>query len=284
MKTTLRLQSPAKVNLRLEILKKREDGYHEIRTLFQKIDLCDTIHFSLKREKGIVITTNQPRLSVNRNNLVYKAAQALFSRSDYQGGISIHIDKKIPLGAGLGGGSSNAATTAKALNHLLGAGLSREEMMAMGVQIGADVPFFFLDGGALATGIGERLEKVDLPPLWYVLIYPNFEVSTRWAYQNFRLTKRIFHLKIQEFLATPEGISKILMNDLEGVVSKKFPQIARMKETLTSAGAIGSLMTGSGPTVFGIFSDKGDALRAYKKIKNRLKDNGWITLKAQSLP
>ncbi len=281
---TLRLESPAKVNLRLEILRKRDDGYHEIRTIFQKISLHDTIHFSLNKGEGISITTNQPNLPVGQNNLVYRAAQTILRYSDYRAGISIYINKSIPLGAGLGGGSSNAATTLMALNCLLKTEFSLKEMRSMGVQIGADVPFFFLGKGAIATGIGERLKEIELPDLWYVLIYPNFEVSTRWAYQNSRLTKRKFRYKIQEFLATPEEISKILMNDLEDVVSKKFPQIDLMRKILSSAGALGSLMTGSGPTVFGIFSDKGDALRAYKKVKHETRNKGWTILKAHSLP
>jgi len=283
MKKTLNLPSPAKVNLRLEILKKREDGYHEIRTLFQKIHLCDHIQLSLKEEKGIQITTNHSQLPVDQRNLVFRASQILLNRSGRQGGISIHIDKRIPLGAGLGGGSSNAAATLKGLNELLEMGLSCKEMMAMGLQIGADVPFFFLEGAALATGIGERLKRVVLPQLWYVLIYPNFEVSTRWAYQNVRLTKRKFRLKIQEFLTTPEGISGILLNDLEEVVLRKFPQIDLMKKILISEGALGSLMTGSGPTVFGIFPEREDAIRAYRKIKRRKEAKGWAILRTHSL-
>ena len=280
----LELESPAKVNLRLEIVKKREDGYHEIRTVFQKIDLCDRIRFSLRREKGILITTNQAGLPVDQRNLIYRAAKSVFERLGIDGGVAVHLDKKIPIGAGLGGGSSNAATTLKALNELLEAGFSREEMVAMGTGIGADVPFFLMERGcALATGIGERLEKIGLPELWFVLIYPNFEVSTRWAYQNFGLTNRAFQLKIQ-CLVTPEEVCGVLMNDLEGVVSKRFPQIDQMKEILISAGALGSLMTGSGPTVFGVFAEEGQASRAYNEIGNRVKDNGWIALKAHSLP
>lgn len=284
MKRTLRLKSPAKVNLLLEILNKREDGYHEIRTVFQKIRLCDTIDFSLKEEEGIVITTDRPGLSVGRDNLVYKAARAFFSRSGYRGGIDVHISKRIPLGAGLGGGSSNAATTLKALNHLLDGGLSAKEMAAMGARIGADVPFFLAGwGSALATGIGERLRGIDLPKLWFVLIYPNFEVSTRWAYQNFKLTKRSFRLRIQ-CLDTPGDVLRILKNDLEQVVSKRFPEIDQMKEILSSAGALGSLMTGSGPTVLGFFAEEGEASRAYRRICRRIRNKGWIPLKTHSLP
>ena len=320
MKRTLRLLSPAKVNLRLEVLRKRKDGYHEIRTIFQKISLHDTIRLSLKKEQEISITTDSPGLPVGKDNLVYKAAKAIFRRSGHPGGVSVHIAKRIPVGAGLGGGSSNAAATLKALNHLLELGLTREEMMATGIEIGADVPFFFLERGAIATGIGERLREIDLPTIWYVLIYPNFEVSTAWAYRNTRLThstaqnsafqggegkrrsgsilsksrhlcrgvegltKERFRYKIHKFLATPEAVSRVLMNDLERVVSGTFAQIRLMKEILHSHGALGSLMTGSGPTVFGIFGDERAAAKAYKGVRRRVEAKGWRIIKAHSLP
>ena len=255
MTEALHLKSPAKVNLRLEILRRREDGYHELRTILQKISLQDTLHFDLKKEKGISITTDHPDLSVGKSNLVYRAAQSILKRSDYKGGVRIEIEKKIPLGAGLGGGSSNAAATLKALNQMLRLKLPKKELMRIGLGIGADVPFFLVEGSAIASGIGERLKKIDLPDLWYVLIYPNFEVSTRWAYQNFVLTKRRFHFKFHKFPKTPEEISSLLGNDLEEPVSKEYPEIGVMKKMLYSAGALGALMTGSGPTVFGIFSD-----------------------------
>ena len=284
MKRNLKLLSHAKVNLRLEILKKRTDGYHEIRTIFQKISLHDTIRFSLREDQGISITTDEPNLPVGKSNLVYRAAQAILTNSPYKGGISIHIEKRIPLGAGLGGGSSNAATTLKALNQLLDMGLSQKEMMAMGVRIGADVPFFFLEKGAIATGIGERLKEIDLPALWYVLIYPNFEVSTRWAYQNTRLTKEKFRYKLHKFLTTPEKISNALTNDLEEVVSGKFPQIHVMKEVLRSQGTLGSLMTGSGPTVFGIYADQKSAGNACRNIRRSVAGKEWLVIGAYSLP
>jgi 4-diphosphocytidyl-2-C-methyl-D-erythritol kinase len=284
MKRNLTLLSHAKVNLRLEVLKKRENGYHEIRTFFQKINLHDTIRFSLTKTRGISITTNEPDLPVGKSNLVYRAAEVILNNSAYREGVSIHIEKRIPLGAGLGGGSSNAAATLKALNYLLEMGLSQKEMMAMGVKVGADVPFFFLKKSAIATGIGERLSEIDLPDLWYVLIYPNFEVSTRWAYQNARLTKEKFRYRIHKLLTTPEAISKVLMNDLEEVVSEKFPHIYVMKEVLRSQGALGSLMTGSGPTVFGIYADERNATSAYRNVRRRVARKGWRVLRAHSLP
>jgi len=284
MTETLHLESTAKVNLRLEILKKREDGYHELRTILQKINLHDLLHFSLKKERGISIKTNHPNLPVGKRNLVYQAVQSILKKSDYKGGVLIEIEKRIPLGAGLGGGSSNAATTLKAMNQLLKINLPQKELMAMGLEIGADVPFFFLEGAAIASGIGERLKKIELPGLWFVLIYPNFEVSTRWAYQNFILTKRRFHFNLHGLLRTPKEISNLLWNDLEEVVSRECPQIGVMKKMLYSAGALGALMTGSGPTVFGVFSEEGVASEAYKKVKKMVRGRGWIILNARSIP
>jgi 4-diphosphocytidyl-2-C-methyl-D-erythritol kinase len=284
MTDTIHLESPAKINLRLEILKKREDGYHELRTILQKINLHDLLHFSLKKERGISIKTNHPNIPVGKRNLVYQAVQSILKKSDYKGGVLIEIEKRIPLGAGLGGGSSNAATTLKAMNQLLKINLPKKELMAMGLEIGADVPFFFLEGAAIASGIGERLKKIELPGLWFVLIYPNFEVSTRWAYQNFILTKRRFHFNLHGLLRTPKEISNLLWNDLEEVVSREYPQIGVMKKMLYSAGALGALMTGSGPTVFGVFSEEGGASEAYKKVKKMVRGRGWIILNARSIP
>ena len=283
MTEALHLESPAKVNLRLEILNKRKDGYHELRTVFQKISLHDTLHFSLKKEKGISIATDHPNLPVGKTNLVYQAAQSMLKASDYQGGVHIEIKKQIPLGAGLGGGSSNAATTLKALNQLLKRSLSKRKLMEMGLEIGADVPFFIWEGAAIGSGIGEKLKKVTLPDLQYVLIYPNFEISTRWAYQNFVLTNQRIHFNLHKFLKTPEEISSILFNHLEEVVSRKYPQIEVMKNSLLSRGALGALMTGSGPTVFGLFQDDKSATGAYEKIKKMVARRGWVVFKTYSI-
>jgi 4-diphosphocytidyl-2-C-methyl-D-erythritol kinase len=267
----------------LEILRRREDRYHELRTILQKISLFDTLSVSLEKGKGIFITTDHPDLPLGKRNLVYRAAQMILNKSGYKGGAHIDIRKEIPLGAGLGGGSSNAAATLKALNQLLEIGLPTKELMKMGLSIGADVPFFLLEGPAVATGIGERLKKIELPDLWYVLVNPNFEVSTRWAYRNFVLTKRHFHFNLQGLVKTPEEISRVLWNDLEGVVSKKYPQIDGMKQMLLAAGALGALMTGSGPTVFGFFSGKREAEKAFRKLEYKVRIRGWIILKTHSL-
>ena len=302
MKQSLVLESPAKVNLRLEILRKREDGYHELKTIFQKISLNDTLRFSLKKGRGISITTNHPGLPLGKANLIYRAVQSILRRSNYKGGVAIQIEKRIPLGAGLGGGSSNAATTLTAMNQLLETDLSRKELMELGLEIGADVPFFFFKGAALASGIGERLKKIEVPNLWFVLIYPNFEVSTQWAYQNFdksfsrptlskhqlsgwkaKLTNQQFHINLDKFLKTPKGVSQILFNHLEAVVSKEYPQIDVMKKMLFSAGALGALMTGSGPTVFGLFPGERIAAKGYAKLEGLASRRGWAIFKAHSV-
>jgi len=283
MAETLHLESPAKVNLRLEILKKREDGYHEIRTVLQKIGLHDTIRFSLRKGKGISIKSDHPDLPIGKSNLIYKALQSIIKGSNYQGGVRVEIEKRIPLGAGLGGGSSNAAIVMKAMNQLLGLNLSREKLMEKGLEIGADVPFFFLEGAAVGSGIGERLKKIELPNLWYVLIYPNFEVSTRWAYQNFVLTSKRIHCNLDKLLKGSGGIPGILFNHLESVVLEKYPQINMMKEILSSVGAMGAMMTGSGPTVFGLFQNEKSAAEAYERIKKSVARRGWIIYKAHSI-
>ena len=329
MINTLHLVSPAKVNLRLEILKKREDGYHEIRTIFQKISLHDTLCFSLKAERGIRITTDHPSLSTGKKNLVYPAVRSMLERSNFRGGVDIRIQKKIPLSAGLGGGSSNAATGLLAMNQLLGLKLTKKKLMGLGLEIGADVPFFLFKGAAIASGIGERLKKVKIPGLWYVLIYPNFEVSTRWAYQNFvltrstghprfeigskaspvfeggvkkrrsgspqskpqpssweteGLTKTQYHFNLHKLLKTPKGISCLLKNDLQGVVSAKYPEIDWMIRMLISVGAMGAVMTGSGPTVFGVFSEEDKTTEAFQKVKRKVRGRGWEVIRVHSIP
>jgi len=329
MTDTLHLESPAKINLRLEVLKKREDGYHEIRTIFQKMSLHDTLHFSLKQRRGIRITADHPGLPTGKRNLVHEAVRSILERSDYEGGIDIKIEKRIPLGSGLGGGSSNAATALKALNELLKINLTQKELIEMGMGIGADVPFFLFGGSAIGSGIGERLRKIELPTLWYILINPNFEVSTRWAYQNFiltcstgqprpelgsktkhafeggvakrrsgstlskpqpsiwgveGLTKTKYHFNLRKLLKTPEGIVRLLWNDLEGVVSGKYSEIRIIKRMLASVGAMGAMMTGSGPTVFGIFPGEKKATEAYHRLKRRVRGRGWRIILAHSIP
>jgi len=283
VKKTVQLESHAKVNLMLRVLRRRTDGYHDIKTIFQKISLHDTLWFALKRTGGVSIVTNGLDLPAGEGNLVHRAALLILNRSDYKGGIAVRIRKRIPIAAGLGGGSSNAATTLKALNQLLRLNLPSKKLMSMGLRLGADVPFFLMKGSALGSGIGERLQEIQLPELWYVLINPNFEVSTASVYRKLILTKMRFHYRIQKFFRTPEEIFHLLHNDLENVVSTERSEINEMKECLKVAGASATLMSGSGPTVYGIFPEEGGASKAYRTITKMVRGKGWRVIKAQSV-
>jgi len=261
-------QSPAKINLILKVLRKREDGYHDIATLMQGISLYDEMKFSLKGNT-IIVKCPGSSLPENEDNIVYKAAKALFSYVSYSSGVEITINKKIPIAAGLGGGSSNAATTLVTLNEMLGCGCSKEDLVRIGSKIGADVPFFIFRETAWAFGIGDRLQIAeDIPFMWFVLVNPGFEVSTKKVYENLKLglTKRIIKYTIPRLKKVPQ-VSGKLSNDLEKVTLELYPVLFKIKELLIAYGALGSLMSGSGPTVFGIFADEKAALKAAEELK-----------------
>jgi len=269
---TLKILSPAKINLRLEVLGKREDGYHEIRGIFQKIHLADEIEVSLKRDPGIFLSCSDPELPQGEDNLAFRAALLLLSQTEKKTGIRITLEKRIPPASGLGGGSSNAASVLIALNRLMKLHLTPELMMEMGEKLGADVPFFLFPGKtALAEGIGEKLKAISLKPrLYLVLVNPPIPISTPFAYQrlNRQLTK-----KPEDIINIPskiEGLSDLiplLSNDFEEVIFFLYPEIKEIKERLVMEGAEGSLMSGSGSTVFGIFGDRREALKAYQRLK-----------------
>jgi 4-diphosphocytidyl-2-C-methyl-D-erythritol kinase len=264
-------QSPAKINLLLRVLRKREDGYHDIASLMQKISLCDEMIFLLTGD-SIVVKCPDGSLPENEDNIVYKAAEALFSYTERNPGVEITINKRIPVAAGLGGGSSNAATTLTALNDLLGCGCSIRELMKIGSKIGADVPFFMFDNTAWAFGIGDRLQTADsIPFMWFVLVNPGFEVSTKKVYENLKLplTKGVIKYNIPRLKKVPQVVEE-LTNDLEQVTLKNHPDLIQIKEILVKYGALGSLMSGSGPTVFGIFENREKALKAEEGIKKEI--------------
>jgi 4-diphosphocytidyl-2-C-methyl-D-erythritol kinase len=283
---SIELLSPAKVNLRLEVLRRRGDGYHEIRTILQRIGLCDRLRISLKGEEGISVITDSSRLPVDKGNLAYRAALALLEEADARVGIELHIQKEIPISSGLGGGSSNAASTLMGLNSILKLNFSKGRLMEIGARIGADIPFFIFERTAVATGIGEKLEPLEIrPSIWFVLVNPGREVSTRWAYEelNFKLTKRPIHIKLPPFFNDIGQVARILHNDLESVTIAAFPEIDRIKEELLSHGAVGSLMTGSGPTVFGLFPHKKEAESAYRKLHAKYGERRWMVYQAKCI-
>lgn len=291
--------SPAKVNLYLKVLRKRPDGYHEIATLMQKIALADEMEFR-EGKPGVRLSCPGSGLPEDSRNLVFRAAQMLLAEAGRERGVEIVLRKKIPTGAGLGGGSSNAAATLTGVNELLGLGFGRERLMAMGKKLGADVPFFIYSGegggAAWAFGIGEILRPVEyIPSLCFLLVNPGFEVSTRDVYEGLGMTARedgetgekteltngptTFNMPVFNKEGGPEDVAGMLRNDLERVTLKLHPELEDIKGKLLHYGALGSLMSGSGPTVFGIFRDEKDASRAAAGIRR----DGWSLFTARSL-
>ncbi len=268
---SIELFSHAKINLRLDILGKRPDGYHDIRTVFQKITLGDELSIAITPSETTV-TCDNSQVPHNQGNLAYTAARALLDRYKIKDGVKIAIRKRIPVAAGLGGGSSNAAATLMGINQLFALGLSNEELMETGKEIGADVPFFIFGKSARATGIGEILEPLEIaPPLWLLLITPDIPISTAWAYGNIRsgLTNRENNIIIPDCINHLDEVITILSNDLEKVVIPKYPVIQTIKDELLDKGAKGSLMSGSGSTVFGIFESETAAKEAFTQIKRQ---------------
>ncbi|MFB0506459.1 MAG: 4-(cytidine 5'-diphospho)-2-C-methyl-D-erythritol kinase [Thermodesulfobacteriota bacterium] len=283
---SIELLSPAKVNLRLEVLRRRVDGYHEIRTILQRIGLYDKLRISVKGKQGISVITDSPRLPVDEENLAYRAASVLLQETKARVGIELHIQKEIPISSGLGGGSSNAASTLMGLNKILKLNLSKSRLMEIGARIGADIPFFIFERSAVATGIGEKLVPLEIrPSIWLVLVNPAWKVSTRWAYEglSFRLTKRPIHIKLPPFFNDIGQVARILHNDLESVTIAEFPEIDAIKAELLSHGAVGSLMTGSGPTVFGLFPHNEEAGRAYRKLKDKYGERRWTVYQVKCI-
>jgi 4-diphosphocytidyl-2-C-methyl-D-erythritol kinase len=273
--------SPAKINLHLRVLRRREDGYHDILSLMQRISLCDEMTFSPQAGR-IVVRCPDSTLPEDEGNIVYRAAAAFHARTGALPGIEITVRKRIPIAAGLGGGSSNAATTLMTLNEMAGTPLTQEELMRMGADLGADVPFFIFGNTAWASDIGDRLiEAAWFPSLWFVLINPGFAVSTKMVYHelNLGLTNGPINYSIPRFYTFNDVIGG-LTNDLEKVTLGHHPVLGHLKTLLLENGARGALMSGSGPTVFGIFADEESALLAEKNLRH---GSQWSVFGAHSL-
>lgn len=272
--TSLRLQAAAKVNFRLDVLRKRPDGYHDLRMLMQRISLFDELTLRLLPEPVIRVSSDSAALPADDGNIAWRAAAALLPRAGREVGVAIDIVKRIPVAAGLGGGSSDAAAVLMGLNELLALGLGREELMAIGLQLGADVPFFIFGKPALAEGVGERLTAVaGLPPLQLVVVNPGIPVATAWVYQNLGLTTEKTAAKIPSLYKTAAELCTVLANDLEAVTLGRFPVIGEIKERLLAAGALGALMSGSGPSVFGVFANQEQAAAVAGQLAG---ESGWF--------
>jgi len=268
------VKARAKINLSLDVLKKREDGYHEIRMIMQLIELHDII--SIKAiPRGIQVITNKPWLPGDRRNIAYRAAEFLISRYGIDSGVRISIKKNIPVSAGLAGGSADAAAVLKGINELFNLHLSEEEMLKAGTSLGADVPYCIKGGTVLAEGIGERLTELErLRTLNLVLVKPRVSVSTKWVYENLDLAEIKDRPDI-DGIAEAIGRDDIdflcsnMKNVLETVTARKYGVIGEIKRLLIELGAKGSMMSGSGPTVFGIFLDKQSAQNAFNFLKSK---------------
>lgn len=275
MTDRIQLKALAKINLCLDVLRKREDGYHEVKMIMQTIGLYDELELKKVKQPGIQVRTNLYYLPTNENNLVYKAADLLRKEFHMGDGILIQLRKKIPVAAGMAGGSSDAAAVLWGMNQMYGLGLSRKELMERGVQLGADVPYCVLRGTALAEGIGEQLKALPPMPKCYILIAkPGISVSTRFVYENLHANdlRPEQHPDVDAVIddirkGDLPGICAHMGNVLEEVTVPAHPVIDQIKKCMLREGALGAMMSGSGPTVFGIFDTQGKARKAYRAIK-----------------
>jgi len=252
-----RWPAPAKLNLMLHVVGRRADGYHLLQTVFRLIDLADTLVYSPRDDSAIRLVAPIPGVPEDAD-LTVRAARLLQAETECTSGAAISVDKRIPVGGGLGGGSSDAATTLIALNELWGTGLRRADLARIGLALGADVPFFLFGRNALGEGVGEVLTALDLPPAWYVVIAPQVAVSTREIFASGELTRDTKPLKITAFFA---GLGR---NDLEPVVRARFPEVARAIDWLASHGD--ARMSGSGSSVFAAFEREDEARAVAAKV------------------
>ena len=269
----LKLRALAKINLALDVLGRRENGYHDVRMIMQSIYLYDNVLLEKTKEPGIRISTNLYFLPVDENNIAYKAAKLLMDEFRLPGGISISLQKYIPVAAGLAGGSSNAAAVLFGMNRMYGLGLNIEELMERGVKLGADVPYCIMRGTALAEGIGEELTRLPALPKCYVLIAkPPISVSTKMVYEKLDAKEIVEHPDVDGMMeALKEGdlhrIASKMGNVLEQVTVEEYPIIDQIKLLMKEAGALNAMMSGSGPTVFGLFDDRKKASKAMQMIR-----------------
>ena len=258
----MRLRALAKINLGLDILRKREDGYHEVRMIMQTIQMYDVLEIRRVKKPGISLSVNYPYIPNDERNLVYKAAKLLMDEFQVKSGVDIRLEKFIPVAAGMAGGSSDAAAALVGINRLFKLGLSEKDLMDRAVNIGADIPYCVMRGTALAEGIGEKLTRITPVPDCFVLIgKPGINVSTKAAYESLQLDKITTHPDIDGMIKDIECGNLLAMTEKMGNVFEpgiigKYPVIGEIKELMEAHGALKAMMSGSGPTVFGIFDDR----------------------------
>ena len=262
------LKSFSKVNVGLKILNKRRDGYHNIHTVFQEIDFHDNIILK-KRNSGCYFTSNVDWLSNNKSNLCVKAWQCLVDRFDISG-VSINLQKNIPPGSGLGGGSSNAAYILKGLSQLYNLNISLNDLLRIGSSIGADVPFFIEGGCQIGSGIGDQLVKVDNPiKKTFLLVMPEIHIDTKIAFKKFKkiLENKQEKVNFADFIEKDKFLFKFFENDFETIIVSTYPEIGQIKKKLLNHGAVFSSLSGTGSTVYGVFDDEAKAISAESLFK-----------------
>ncbi len=263
----------AKINLALDVLRRRPDGYHDVKMIMQTVDIYDTLTFTAKEEPGIVLKVDNSELSAGKDNLICRAAERLFAESGVTEGVEILLTKRIPIAAGMAGGSTDAAATLHGLNELFGFGYSLEELQKIGVELGADIPYCLMGGTALSEGIGEVLTRLPSPPQCSLVVAkPDINVSTKFVYENLHAESLSYHPDVDGMIeAVKSGslneVADKLGNVLETVTVKEYPVIDEIKKLMKSEGAENALMSGSGPTVFGIFISEETARGAAEQIR-----------------
>jgi 4-diphosphocytidyl-2-C-methyl-D-erythritol kinase len=271
-------KAPAKINLLLDVLHKRSDGFHEVEMIMTMVDLADRLEMEELQRDQIIISSQAGYIPLDEKNLAFQAAKLIKDRYDVRKGVYIHLDKKIPVAAGLAGGSSDAAAALRGLNRLWGLGIADEELCVLGAELGSDVPFCVTGGTAIATGRGERLERIDNPPqCWVVLAKPPINVSTADVYGRFKASELKWHPSMKDMLsAIAQGsfndMCASLGNVLEEVTLKHYPEVLQLKESMQKLGAEGVLMSGSGPTVFGLVSKEAKLARIYNGLRGFCKE------------
>lgn len=269
----MRLRALAKINLGLDVLRRREDGYHEVRMVMQTLKMYDKISIRKMKEPGIRLKSNLFYVPENENNLAYRAAKMLSDEFQLEQGIFIDLQKFIPVAAGMAGGSSDAAAVLYGVNRMFQLNLSKRQLMERGVKIGADVPYCIMRGTVLAEGIGEKLTPLPpMPSCKVVVAKPQISVSTKFVYENLKLDEVAVHPDIDILLAgIREGnlhkVAANMGNVLETVTIPNYPVIAQIREEMMRLGALNAMMSGSGPTVFGLFDDDKLAERAYSELR-----------------
>jgi 4-diphosphocytidyl-2-C-methyl-D-erythritol kinase len=262
--------SPAKVNLFLKVVSRRPDGYHNLVSLVDPISLYDVLHVEEEPTDRVIIEDDCNVLPQGPGNTIYRAIMALKERYGVKRGVRVMVEKKIPIGAGLGGPSSNAAVVIREMSRLWGLRASFEDLVALGKLVGADVPLFLYGKPCIMRGIGDIITPAQVPFLWYVIVYPRFVLHTKEVYEGLKivLTRSENDINLSDTFSSVSDIADLLENDLEPVAFRQCPGIKSIKERLLQAGALGSLMSGSGSSVFGVFENEGGAREASQRVRD----------------